>query len=289
MALYPFLYLLKGLFNMKIKILFALWMIAWIFSCELDNFLFNAKKISKYSLPGNTIPDSLLELVEFQSGGYTLYGYWVKPANLGSDITILYCHGNKHNIDEYWDRVMMLHQLNVSIFIFDYRGYGLSEGISSEAGLYKDGESALYFIQSQFFVNPDSLCIYGFSLGNVVSIYLAAEKVNPLCLISEAPFASANSLTQSGLLLDLPPRWLTEGEFDNVSMIRKINTPFLLLHGKEDDFCRYRDNGKVVYENAPQPKSLNVISGANHNDIPQTMGIDDYRELLQNWINSSIN
>ncbi len=94
----------------------------------------------------------------------------------------------------------------------------------------------------------DSLCFYGYSLGNVASIYLAAQIQNPLCLFSEAPFASANSLTQGSVVLDVQPRWLTDGEFDNEKNIKVINTPFLLFHGEDDDFVRYRDNGKVLYE-----------------------------------------
>ncbi len=257
-------------------------------ACNLDNFLFNEKKIDQYKLPNNTIPDSLLEMVTFKSQENTLYGYWVKSNNLRKGITILYCHGNKHNIDEYWDRVMMLHDLGVNVFIFDYRGYGLSEGTSSEDGLYNDGESALNFILSQYHVNKDSLCLYGYSLGNVVSIYLAAEKLNPLCLISESPFASANSLTQASLSLDIPQQWLTKGKFDNVEKIRRIKTPLLLMHGKDDDFVRFADNGKVVFDNAPQPKLLKIVGGATHTDVPEKMGIDKYKTLIMDWINFSV-
>ncbi|MDZ7261093.1 MAG: alpha/beta hydrolase [candidate division KSB1 bacterium] len=257
-------------------------------SCELDSFLFNEKKIDHYQLPGNTIPDSLLTQVTFKSDGHTLYGYWVRSNGQRPGITLLYCHGNKHNIDEYWDRVMYLHQLGVNVFIFDYRGYGLSEGESSEEGLYRDGESALNYVLSRKEVSRDSLCFYGYSLGNVVSIYLAAEKINPLCLFAEAPFASANSLTQGSTLLDIPPRWLTQGEFDNVEKVRHIKTPFMLLHGEDDELVRYRDNGKVVFENAPEPKLLVLVPGAKHTNVPETMGINRYLETLRDWIDFSV-
>ena len=262
--------------------------VAFFTACELDSFLFNEKKITHYELPGNTIPDSLLDMVTFNSENNILYGYWVKSNNSQNGITILYCHGNKYNIDEYWDRVMILHDLGVNVFIFDYRGYGLSEGKSSENGLYKDGESALNFILTNYQVDIDSLCLYGYSLGNVASIYLAAEKIDPLCLIAESPFASANSLTQASLSLDIPALWLTKGKFDNAEKIRHIKTPFLLIHGEDDDFVRFRDNGKVIFENAPQPKSLKLVPGANHVNISEKMGIDNYLKLVSDWINFSI-
>ena len=269
----------------KLIILFML--LPVFFACELDGFLFNEKKIDHYELPGNTIPDSLLDMVTFDSDNNTLYGYWIESAT-SRGMTILYCHGNKHNIDEYWDRVMMMHDLGVNVFIFDYRGYGLSGGTPSETGMYKDGEAALNFILSHYQVDKDSLCLYGYSLGNVASIYLAAEVIDPLCLIAESPFASANSLTQSGIALDIPALWLTEGKFDNAEKIRRIKTPFLLLHGEDDDFVRFRDNGQVVFDNAPQPKSLHLISGANHTDIPEKMGIDNYLSVISNWIDFSM-
>lgn len=250
---------------------------------EMDGFLFNTEELDHYSLPGNTIPDSLLEQVVLDSDGNDIYGYWVKSNGARPGLTVLYCHGNKHNMDAYWDRVMLLHRLGVNVFIFDYRGFGMSEGSSSQDGMYADAEAALDFVTSKGVV-PDSLCLYGFSLGNVASIYLAARKVDPRCLIAESPFASANSLTQGATGLDIPPRWLTEGTFDNALLIRDIKTPLLLVHGLEDDFVRYRDNGRIVYENAPEPKRLITVTGAVHDNVPQTMGEERYLDALREWI-----
>ena len=273
----------KKIANLVVSLLFVV-----LIGCELDGFLFNSRKLDKYQLPGNTIPSSLIDQVTFESGGNTLYGYWVHSSGERSGLTILYCHGNKYHIDHYWDRVMFLHRLGVNVFIFDYRGYGMSEGTSSEVGLYADGRAALDYVTSHKAVKSDSLILYGYSLGNVVSIYLAAERTRPLCLIAEAPFASANSLTQNSLLLDVPAQWLTEGQFDNAERIKHIDTPFLLLHGADDDFVRYRDNGKIVFQNAPQPKKEIVISGAKHTDIPQTLGVESYLDQLQEWFDFAI-
>jgi fermentation-respiration switch protein FrsA (DUF1100 family) len=108
--------------------------------------------------------------------------------------------------------------------------------------------------------------------------------VSPRCLISESPFASANSLTQGSIALDIPARWLTEGKFDNGEQIKLINTPFLLIHGAKDDFVRWRDNGRVVYDNAPDPKKLLLVEQGNHNDIPAVMGDSVYVARLKAWI-----
>jgi len=256
-------------------------------SCTLDSNLFNPEEVDAYQLPGNTIPADLIEEVELDSDGNKIYGFWVSSSGERPGLTILYCHGNKHNIDEYWNRVMLLHELGVNIFIFDYRGFGKSEGESSEAGLYADSEAALKYVESRPEYNSDSLCFYGYSLGNVASIYLAAEIQDPLCLFSEAPFTSANSLTQGSLVLDIQPRWLTDGEFDNIENIKKINTPFMIFHGEDDDFVRYRDNGKVVYDAAPNPKELVLVANAVHNNVPYIMGKENYLSKIRDWIRFS--
>jgi hypothetical protein len=255
----------------------------------LDGFLFNSEKITSYKLPGNTIPDSLISQVTFQSGGNTLYGYWVKNAGDSAarpGVTLLYCHGNKHSIDEYWDRVMMLHKLGVNLFVFDYRSYGLSGGNSTEKGLQEDIGAALAYLASVYHVPSDSdtLCLYGYSLGCFPAIYAAGlPETKAYRLIAESPFASANSLTQSGLGgLDIPQLWLTDGEYNNAENIKKITCPFLLFHGEDDDFVRWRDNGKIVYDNAPDnPKKLVLVPKAVHTDVPQTLGEPVYLQDIR--------
>ncbi len=253
-------------------------------SCSLDAFLFNTEEFSEYTFPANTIQESLIEAVTFTSEGNTIYGFWVGSNGSRPGLTILYCHGNKHHIDEYWDRVMYLHELGGNVFIFDYRGYGKSEGKPSNEGMHADATAALNFIMQQKQVLADSLVIYGFSLGNVASIYLTATQITPYTLIAEAPFASINSLTQGSTVLDIPAFWLTEGNFDNAENIKKIECPLLLIHGEDDDFVRYRDNGKVVFQNAPTQKKLVLVPKAGHSDIPEVMGETAYLETLRKWL-----
>jgi fermentation-respiration switch protein FrsA (DUF1100 family) len=273
------------------KKLFSICIVVTLFlfgGCQMDDFLFNEKAITRYELPGNDIPDSLIKQAIFYSGGNKLYGYWVASSKNYSGKTILYCHGNKNNIDNYWDRVMLLHKLGVNVFVFDFRGFGMSEGQSSETGLHEDGIAAYNYIKNNYSVTSDALYLYGYSLGNVVSIYLAAEAVNPAGLIAESPFASANSLTQGSLILDIPSGWLTEGKFDNADEIKKIKTPLLLIHGSDDDFVRFKDNGQIVYNNAPEPKQLILVQGATHTNVPQVMGTDNYLSALRSFMGIGI-
>jgi uncharacterized protein len=253
---------------------------------DMDAFMFENITLDAYELPGNTIPTNRISEVTFQSDGHTLHGFFVRSNGQRPGLTILYNHGNAESIDYYWDRVMYLEPLGANIFIYDYRGYGRSHGTPSEAGLHADSEAALTYLLSRNEVRPDSIVMYGFSLGTVAAIHLSAEVFDPLLLIVEAPIASARALAQGSLNLPLPGRWLTTGGFDNAAKVRAINTPFFHLHGMEDAFVRYRDHGRIVYENAPNPKTQRLIDRADHGDVPEVMGLQPYRQLILQWINS---
>ena len=119
--------------------------------------------------------------------------------------------------------------------------------------------------------------LYGYSLGNVVSIDLAAGSVNPYRLIAEAPFASAEALLHNLTLLDIPGSFVIDDNLNNAVRIRGIGTPLLHLHGDAVDLIQWDSNGRVVYDNAPRPKEFELVHGANHTDLPWIMGIEDHR------------
>jgi uncharacterized protein len=254
-------------------------------SCTLDPFLYNERQLKRYDLSTAVIPESNRAQWTFSSGGNMLYGFWTfPPPDSQNGFTILYCHGNKHDITEYWDRVEMFYKMGFRCFIFDYRGFGRSEGTPSGSGLYEDGRAALRFIQQTFSVDSAHLVFYGYSLGNVVSIDLAANVMQPYALIAEAPFASEYALFSTATPLDFPPDFVLDDKLDNVARVSTIHTSYLQLHGDADDFVPWPSNGRLVWEAAPQPKQLVLVPGANHDNIPQTMGYDAYKTLLLGFL-----
>jgi uncharacterized protein len=254
-------------------------------SCSLDPFLYNETPLKRYDIPTDVIPPSQQAMYTFSSEGHTIYGFWVfPPDSLAMGYTVLYCHGNKDNIGEYWDRVELLYQLGLRVFIFDYRGFGRSEGTPSVSGLYADGRAALAFLRDSLAVDTTTLIFYGYSLGNVVSIDLAARVQSPFRLVAEAPFASAEALFREATPLDLPGSFVLDEAADNVTRIREIHTPLLLMHGAADDFVPWADNGRVVYENAPEPKHLVLVPRANHTDIPYVLTTAGYDSVLLRFI-----
>lgn len=254
-------------------------------SCSLDSFLYNQKKIDHYELSISVIPESNRRMVSFESEGNTLYGFYIwRSDSLDTGLTVLYCHGNKKNIEEYWNRVELFYQMGLRCLIFDYRGFGMSEGEPTASGLYADGRAALQFVQDSLDVDSARFVLYGFSLGNVISIDLAASALTPYRLISEAPFANAEALLQNSALLDIPGGFVIDDNLNNAERIREIRTRLLLIHGVADDFIPWDSNGRIVYENAPQPKELELVPGANHIDIPWIMGVENYQNRILHFL-----
>lgn len=258
-------------------------------SCmDLDDSLFNPSRLSSYQLSTAVIPESAREFVKLNSQGKRIYGYFVRAWGPFSGWTVLYCHGNRDHLQFYWDRVEYLYKAGFNVFIFDYQGFGMSEGTPSESALYSDGQAALAYIRSRPDVSESSIVFYGFSLGNVVTIDLAARYFTPHSLIAEAPFASARSLVASGTLLDIPSQYVMKGEYNNAEKIKKVRSPLLVLHGERDKFIDIDKNGKVIYDNAPEPKRFVRVPGADHSEIPQKLGEGEYIRLLREFITRGV-
>lgn len=251
---------------------------------DLDNQLFNSTQLSSYQLSDAVIPDSSRELVSLTSQGKKIYGVFVKSNGIHGNITVLYCHGNRDHLQYYWDRVELIYKMGFSVFIFDYQGYGMSEGTPSESGLYSDGNTALAYIRSRQDVVAANIVFYGFSLGNAVSIDLAANVFTPKALVAEAPFASSSTLVQSGTLLDIPSSYVMKGEYNNAEKIKSVHAPLLIIHGESDKFIDLEKNSTVIFKNANQPKQFVRVPGAGHSEIPAKLGEANYVNLVQQFV-----
>jgi fermentation-respiration switch protein FrsA (DUF1100 family) len=81
------------------------------------------------------------------SDGVKLHG-WFIPAPRAKR-TVLFCHGNAGNISHRLGSLLIFHRLGLNTLIFDYRGYGQSQGTPSEPGLYRDAEAMLRYLTEQ--------------------------------------------------------------------------------------------------------------------------------------------
>ncbi len=153
--------------------------------------------------------------------GVRLHG-WFVPGE--KDLVWLWCHGNAGNISHRLENLALLHQeLGISIFLFDYRGYGRSEGRPSEKGTYLDAEATLAYLHSRGDVNKDRIIYFGRSLGAAVAVEMATRQA-PAALILESPFPSVSYMARR--LYPFLPVWpLLRTRYDSLSKIGEVQAP----------------------------------------------------------------
>jgi fermentation-respiration switch protein FrsA (DUF1100 family) len=263
----------------------AILMLALLFGgCfDLDSSLFNNTELKQYSLSTAVIPDSMRTEIILSSQGKKIYGYFVVSPLSGEKNVVLYNHGNRDHLQFYWDRVELFYKMGFNVFIYDYQGYGKSEGEPSEAAVYSDANAAYEYVRSRGF-SDGQITVYGFSLGGAPATHLAANIFTPKRFILEAAFASTSALTQSGTLLDLPSTFFMKGTYNNAEKIRSVTAPVLILHGVNDKFIDMEKNGKILFRNANDPKRFIPVPGADHSQVPWKMGEQVYRDSVSNFI-----
>ena len=203
----------------------------------------------------------------------TLHG-WFVPGS--SRITLLWCHGNAGNISHRLDNLKLLHdRLALNIFIFDYRGYGRSQGKPSEEGTYRDAEAAMAHLRIRKDIDQDAVIIFGRSLGGAIAVDLAS-KHQCLGLILESTFSSL-----AGMFPYLPADAIPI-KYDSLAKIKQVRMPLLMLHGDCDEVVPFQ-SGRKLFEAASEPKEFYTIKGAGHNDT-YTTGGEGYMAVFQGFI-----
>jgi fermentation-respiration switch protein FrsA (DUF1100 family) len=196
-------------------------------------------------------------VVFFAEDGKRLHGWWFPSENARA--TILYCHGNAGNITTRINVCAGLHRLGVNVFIFDYRGYGMSRGIPGELGLYRDARAAYEVVRARYDDADDPpVIIYGASLGAQVAVNLAAEK-SVRGLIIEGGFTSSVDLGERWFPW-LPIRAMASYRFDALSKIMALRMPKLIAHSPRDQVIPY-DFGGRLFSAAAEPKKFISLSG----------------------------
>jgi len=283
-----------------------------LFSCRkrLDSFLFNGSKLESYQLDAYTgevslelngqfaVPDSMINRVHFPVtiDGETVQvqGIYVGDTNrIALDTVILYCHGNKDHMDFYWCREKLYANIGglgrYGVLMFDYPGFGLSEGAATEDNMYASTSSAISWLKDRGLSN-DRFVMFGFSLGSAavceVAGHVADYALQPNKIILEAPFASAEILIQDAALLSMPGSFLVDLKIDNATEIKKVHVPLLWIHGMSDSFLTISSHGQLVYDNKPGVKESVLVPGGEHETAPFVMGYQSYIDRLAAFIQS---
>jgi fermentation-respiration switch protein FrsA (DUF1100 family) len=209
---------------------------------------------------------------------------WFFPAHTNSPrggLVFLVAHGNGGNISHRLGLAAALLRTGASVLLFDYRGYGRSDGVPGEQGTYRDAEAALTWLLECGFASSDVIA-YGESLGGGVAAELAVR--HPLAgLVLQSSFTSTPDLGKE-LFPWLPVHTLAYYRYETIKKLPKLKLPVLVLHSRVDNIIPFH-HGKRNFAVANEPK-LFVELEADHNDRvdqePELVaGLGRFLELIE--------
>jgi fermentation-respiration switch protein FrsA (DUF1100 family) len=208
--------------------------------------------------------------------GVPLHG-WHVPGRRAA--ALFWCHGNAGNISHRLENLALIHdRLGVGVLLFDYRGYGESGGLPSEAGTYEDARAFRAWLRTRNAAGTAPVIYFGRSLGAAVAATLALEDP-PTALILETPFTSVRAMANA----TLPGvGYFFRTRYDTLGRIGGLRAPLLILHGDADEVVPFR-YGQQVFDAAPQPKAFFRIPRARHNDT-YVVGGKPYWEAWERFL-----
>jgi fermentation-respiration switch protein FrsA (DUF1100 family) len=210
-----------------------------------------------------------------------LQAWWI-PAGQPNAPALLYLHGNYRNIGNNLEHTLRLHNLGINVLLSDYRGFGKSSGgRPNEVKVYEDAEAAWQYLLKVRGVKPQQAFIYGHSLGGAVAIDLAVHHPEAAGLITESTFTSVAEMGKLAYPF-LPVDWLLDQRFEALKKIHELKIPVLLIHGTWDKRVPVQ-MAQQLYAAAPQPKTLTLIEGGEHNNSG-AVGWTEYRDAVTAFV-----
>lgn len=231
-------------------------------------------------------PDGVEDVWFYNKSGNRLHGWFFKSKTGPSQPTVIYFHGNGGNITNVGSIGERFATHGYNVLLFDYRGYGRSEGyLENEDELYADADAAYEYVSGERSAAPSSIVLYGHSLGTTAAVDLAARR-ECAGLIVESGLSSGSDMTKV-VLPWLPRRlyFLARNRFDSKSKLAQVHCPVLISHGELDQTVPV-EQAQALYSTAHEPKQLIILPNTNHNVVGSAN--DKYYEVLTEFIRNSV-
>lgn len=241
----------------------------------LENwFVYHPVKASEvWEQPAAAVEDVWLTSAD----GTKIHGWWCPTPN--ARWVVLYCHGNAGNVSRWhagakeWQE-----KVGASVLVFDYPGYGRSEGKPSEAGCHAAAEAAYRWLVEVQKVPPERLVLHGVSLGGAMAVELARDHPHA-ALVLLCAFTNVPDMAQQ-MFPFLPARWIVRHRFDNLAKLKDHTGPLFIAHGDADELVPY-DHGTCLFAACPaRQKELFPILGGRHNNS----ATDDYYAAVKSFL-----
>jgi len=193
----------------------------------------------------------------FTSDGVRLKGWWVDTP--GAKRAVLFFHGNRRQPADYTLRLRTLTDLGVKALLFDYRGFGQSEGrLRRESDIYRDGQAAWDYLHKDLQIPARDIVLWGRSMGGAVAVEIARRQAAGL-LVLESTFFDLEEMARIHYPW-LPTHYLLKYHFYNGAKISEVRSPVMVIHSPDDGYIPF-DHGQRLFAAAPEPKIFLPTTG----------------------------
>jgi fermentation-respiration switch protein FrsA (DUF1100 family) len=225
-----------------------------------------------------TVTSPYIEDAEFQAADGTRLHGWFAAAKDPQHV-VLYAHGNGGNITHLGNLVRKFHdEFHSTVLVFDYRGYGRSEGSPDEEGVLLDARAARAWLAKKAGVPEQDIVLMGSSLGTGVVVDLAA-KDGARGLILHSAYTSLPDVAAQ-LYTWIPVRWLMRTQLDSLSKIGQYKGPVLQIHGDADELIPFEIGQKLFAAVPNENKVWCTLPGCDHNGGAG----DGFYEAIGGWL-----
>lgn len=220
------------------------------------------------------------EEVVMEVNGQTTTAWFIPVENARG--TILFCHGNGGNIGLHLDATRLFREMQYSVLIFDYGGYGDSTGSPSESRIYADARAMWEHLVTQRNLSPDSIVVWGASFGGAAACDLAS-KVKPAALVLESTFTSMADAAFSEYRY-FPADCFLRSHFRSIDKISSVQRPVLIMHSIDDTQYSIA-HGRALFERAHEPKLFIETHGDHYDTVPpRSMYIPKIAPFLASYV-----
>ena len=232
---------------------------------------------------GATIATGARQVHYRASDGVELFAYVVGDCRRGGSVMLAF-HGNADVARWFipW-ATTAARTARICVMLPEYRGYDGLAGSPSYAASSRDAQAALAYASDTLGASPDSLVIFGYSLGSAVAAELAS-RVGPRALVLQAPFSSMRAMASRMYVPGLQFFFglITRVHYNTLAGVRSLRAPVWVAHGDRDRVVPFR-MGKQVFEAAAHRGELLMVHGAGHTDVPEIGG-----PAYWSWLSNAI-
>ncbi len=223
-----------------------------------------------------------IENVQFESANKAkLHGWFLQSPNPNAKV-MLFCHGNGGTIGHCKSTFSRWLKAGVSVFAFDYQGYGKSSGKAIMSEALKDGDAAFSYLTNQRHVPAKNILVFGQSFGGAVACDVV-KKHDCAALVVESSFSSLMSVAQKDVgFFNMYPSFLTPiPAMDNASVLAAKHPPLLLIHGTKDRLIPVSEADRN-FAVASEPKEILYLKNSDHGMVQEDF--ETYQEAITDFV-----